>query len=279
MEVQTLLGDAFLTLPLLLIGFSFFFGTLTSNVGLLYLFFGHLLVVPTSSFLMNTMGRPWMENGQLNFINAIKYIISLIVSFTVIYTPTVTTPLSTSIPAIFPLFGLVHILLINFFPVESKSFANCALIPGLQEGDVPYFQPSSWLNHITFFFSYIFANALAIFEQPTPSLTASSDPDRDTDRQAKLDERVRNRKWLTTTVMIVVSIVFAILLAFRFMRTPCESGFLRSIIPMFLSYSLGFKWFELVNQKCGVRPADVLGIVQGMLSPDVADNPIVCVGS
>ena len=91
------LGDAFLTLPLLLIGFSFFFGTLTSNVGLLYLFLGHLLIVPLSSSVMNTLGRPWMENGQLNIVKAIKYAISLIIPLTVVYVPQSTTTLSTII--------------------------------------------------------------------------------------------------------------------------------------------------------------------------------------
>jgi hypothetical protein len=78
MEVQSLVTDAFLTLPLLLIGFTFFFGTLTSNIGMLYLFLGHILIVPCISYLENEEGRPWMENGQVNIVKIIKYLVSLI---------------------------------------------------------------------------------------------------------------------------------------------------------------------------------------------------------
>jgi hypothetical protein len=167
----------------------------------------------------------------------------------------------------------------NLSPSEVHPVAQCAVIPGLKESDKIYTNPSSWLNHITFFMSYIFANASSLFNLPSPSITSSGDPDQDANRQAKLDLRVRNRKWLTTTIMITIVVIFAFLIAFRFGRTPCESGFLRSILPIFLSSSLGFSWFGIVYEKCGVRPADVLGIVQGLISPELIDNPIVCVGS
>ena len=59
-------GDAFITLPLLIIGFIFFLGTLTSNIGLLYLFLGHLGIVPALEFLGNET-RP-----LINFKNILK---------------------------------------------------------------------------------------------------------------------------------------------------------------------------------------------------------------
>ena len=279
-QTQSLITDAFITLPLLLIGFTFFFGTLTSNIGMLYLFLGHLLIVPMTSYLQNEEGRPWMENGLINFIKLIKYIVSLITVFTVTYVPGSSDDGFTLAKYIlFPIAGLAHILWMNFSPVSSTSTSNCAVIPGLAEGDRIYNHPSSWLNHVTFFISYVFANALSIFNQPTPSLPQSSDPNQNADRQAKLDTRVRNRKWLSTGIMMSIVVIFSILLAFRFFKTPCESGFVRSLLPLFLTGSLGFSWFEFVYEKCGVRPADVLGIVQGFISPELIDNPVVCVGS
>ncbi len=278
-QVQTLLGDAFITLPLLLIGFSFFFGTLTSNIGMLYLFLGHLLIVPMISFLENEQGRPWMENGQLNIIKAIKYVISLITVFTVTYNTSATDGLTIAKFVLFPIVGIAHIILNNLFPSTAPSSGQCAVIPNMKEGDNIYNNPSSWLNHVTFFFSYVFANATALYNYPTPTLTQSGDPDNDAKRQASLDTRVRNRKWLTVSIMIATLLVFLVLLVFRFNRTPCESSFLRSLLPLFLTSSLGFSWFNLVSEKCGVRPSDILGIVQGFISPDLIDNPIVCVGS
>ena len=69
-------GDAFITLPLLIIGFIFFLGILTSNIGLLYLFLGHLGVVPALEFLGNET-RPFGNNGEaINFKNMLYYFLS-----------------------------------------------------------------------------------------------------------------------------------------------------------------------------------------------------------
>jgi hypothetical protein len=78
--------------------------------------------------------------------------------------------------------------------------------------------------------------------------------------------------------MAALLFVFAILVFFRYVRTPCESGLLYSLIPLIIIGLTGASWFKYVAS-CGVRPADVLGIVQGMISPDLIDNPIVCLGS
>ena len=53
MSLRNSLGDAFITLPLLLLGFIFLFGTLTSNTGLLLLFIGQAVLVPILGFLGN----------------------------------------------------------------------------------------------------------------------------------------------------------------------------------------------------------------------------------
>jgi hypothetical protein len=280
MEVQTLVTDAFLTLPLLLIGFTFFFGTLTSNIGMLYLFLGHILIVPSISYLENEKGRPWMSNGQVDIVKGIKFLFNLAVVLITTYVPgTIESGWTLAKYILFPFVGIAHNLLINFYPTYLTSTAQCAVIPGLSDKDHIYNEPSSWLNHITFFLSYVFANALALFQYPTPSLVPTNDTAQNIDRQAKLDTRVRNRKWLSGGIMAGIVIVFLILLVFRFMKTPCESGFLHSIFALYITSSLGFSWFGFVNENCGVRPADVLGIVQGLLSPEVIDNPIVCVGS
>jgi hypothetical protein len=142
-----------------------------------------------------------------------------------------------------------------------------------------YNNSSSWLNHVNFFMTFIFANALTIFNLPAPSLQSSSNAEQDKSRQEKLDARVNNRKWLSGGIMATIAFLFVIILLFRFLRTPCEAGFFRSILPIILTSSLGYSWFRLVYEKCGVRPADVLGIVQGLISPELIDNPIVCLGS
>ena len=80
--LQSSFGDAFVSLPILIIGLIFFLGMLTSNVGLLYLFLGHLAVVPSLSFLSNEKGIPWAdEDGTRNPVKAIQWILSLIILF------------------------------------------------------------------------------------------------------------------------------------------------------------------------------------------------------
>jgi hypothetical protein len=54
---------------------------------------------------------------------------------------------------------------------------------------------------------------------------------------------------------------------------------LYSLVPLIVIGLTGASWFTVVHTKCGVRPADVLGLVQGMISPDLIDNPVVCMGS
>lgn len=50
-----MIQQSFLSLPLLLIGWSLFVGSLQGNIGLLVLFLGHLTVVPLTSLFSNSL--------------------------------------------------------------------------------------------------------------------------------------------------------------------------------------------------------------------------------
>ena len=63
------------------------------------------------------------------------------------------------------------------------------------------------------------------------------------------------------------------------LQTPCEDSIGNVAVPILITFFLGYGWFYIIYKECGVRPTDVLGIVQGFVSPDMIDNPIVCVGS
>ena len=54
-NLRIMIQQSFLSLPLLLIGWSLFMGALQGNIGLLVLFLGHLFVVPTVCLLGNTL--------------------------------------------------------------------------------------------------------------------------------------------------------------------------------------------------------------------------------
>lgn len=277
--IQTSFGDAFVTLPLLIMGVAFFFGTLTSNTGLLYLFLGQLLFVPAIQFILNEPGRFWknpIDTTKFDPIRSIKWILSLLITTIFNGAPfdsnwdTILRGLLTPILLVFQLF------ILNTNPPTPVDSKLCSLVPNNSSSTI-YSSPSSWTAHIVFFCSFILSNALGIYNEPTPELTNVPE-DQKASRQRKLDERVRNRKWISGIIVFFSLGILLTLLFFRYKFTSCESGFFRSIPGILILFISGSSFYNLIYKFCGVRPADVLGIVQGLINPDLIDNPIVCVG-
>ena len=75
-EIRDLFRDTFYTLPLLILGFLFFFGTMTSNVGILYLLIGHTILVPALSFLSDPASNIF-PGGEMNIWNSLASLSSL----------------------------------------------------------------------------------------------------------------------------------------------------------------------------------------------------------
>ena len=297
--LQSTFGDAFTTLPLLIMGFIFFLGALTSNIGLLYLFLGHLIIVPALGYLGNQTGHPLYEGDKFSVTVMFKWLFSLVV-----FSGINTGSLKASIDSVGS-FGILVILLpailqlifkqsfFHFFNFPDWKNANgerftgipdsnpaspaCNIIPA-EDGQI-YNSPSHWVNHIVFFFGFIMSNAVAVYSEPKPKEVNTGNTAADKKRNAQADQRVTNRKSLVVSIMCVSSIVLFILLFFRYKKSACEGDFRLAIIPGAIAYGTGFAFFNLLYKACGVRPADVLGIVQGMISSDLIDNPIVCVGT
>ena len=290
-------SDAFITLPLITIGLVFFLGMLTSNIGLIYLFFGHLLVVPSLAFFGNEKGLK--ENGEWSLAKGIKYIISLIILFTV-YGVSLQGETESSLSFLIYLAVLIPLIgqaiQLNLPQDQQKSFfffynpfewfmqksdssptAACEMFPTDSEDKI-YNTPSNWVNHLSFFFGFIIANAVAIYNEPTPKPSGATEAAVKASA-ANIGRRVTNRKWLAGTITALSIVVFLVILMFRYNKTECEQSFWISLIPILITTFTGVSWFKLVQTKCGVRPADVLGIVQGMIPSELIDNPIVCVGS
>jgi hypothetical protein len=135
------------------------------------------------------------------------------------------------------------------------------------------------MYHIVFFFGFIFANALALYNVDVPEKVKTNDPKKDAERNANIELRVSNRKSICMSIMIIGIIILAILLWLRFTLTACEGTFFSSLTHILITYGTGISFCYVLIKNCGVRPADVLGIVQGMISTDLIDNPIVCVGT
>lgn len=297
--LQSTFGDAFTTLPLLIMGFIFFLGALTSNIGLLYLFIGHLIIVPALSYLGNQAGHPFYEGDQFSVTGLFKWLFSLAVFFGINVGSIQVS--ATSISGFYLLVGLIPAILQVLFKepffhfynppdykysdgkrwsgIESSNKASplCNIVP-TDDGQI-YNSPSHWVNHIVFFFGFILSNTITVYNEPTPPRVSTGDSAADKQRNAQIDQRVGNRKSLALSIACVSTIMFLVLLFFRYKKTGCEGNFWLALVPIIIAYFTGYGFFNLLYKSCGVRPADVLGIVQGMISSDLIDNPIVCVGT
>jgi hypothetical protein len=294
-SVKSCIGDAFLTLPLIIVGFTFFLGTLTSNISLLYLFIGHITVVPALSTIYNT---PLVS--ILNWSGGIGILLSLLITFSILsFTIESLTNKNAHFIWIFMLFAVIAGFVrkdlpcgIALNPLSWTSYfsqnkeqpsALCSIIPGLSDEKIPeiHTSPSAWVVNIAFFFGFIMANVISIYNQPTPqipqSLTLDS-PESLKDQENKINARVNFRKILVSVIGTITTILFLILLYFRFNNGGCEKGFWYCLFPISTCYVTGMAFFKLIYDTCGILPSDVLGISSGIISPDLIDAPIVCTG-
>jgi hypothetical protein len=159
--------------------------------------------------------------------------------------------------------------------LKSKSGA-CAMLPNTS---TPRINPSTWVSHFVFLYGFIMANATAIMNEPVPVQYNSNALSENDGKKNKIAERVNNRKKRSMMVMAFTTIIFALLLAARYLYSDCEGSFMYNAIPIVITGLAGAAWFQILYVDCGIRPADILGIIQGMVSPRMADNPIVCVGA
>jgi hypothetical protein len=298
--------DSFAVIPLLIMGLIFFLGVLTSNIGMLYLLLGQLFFVPALSFAANVPGSLFsFLFGAGPQMTGLKWIVSAVVVFTI---ASVSLSLQTGSEGFSLYTGLIWTSLLQFFnpeltildtynPIllfskfygstEEKKEGNgipiaCSLVPGMKQDEWDKNQrasPTAWLIHICFLFGFIVSNAIAVYNEPAPTIKSSTNPDQLKARQAALDGRVSHRKSLSVAIAVIAILVFILMLYLRISRTPCEGELLSLIIPVLISFFIGYGWFYTIYKQCGVRPADTLGIVQGFVTPDMADNPIVCLGS
>lgn len=166
----------------------------------------------------------------------------------------------------------------NLDRIAVEPTSSCSIVARNGSAEDTYANPSTWICHIAFFFGFFFSNAYAIHNEPAPTLkNFSKDPQVNKRRQESLKDRVENRKWITSSLAAVGLVVFLLLLFFRFQKTPCEYPFYLILIPIFYAMILGSCFFFLVFKVCGARPADILGLVQGMVPSDLIDTPVVCV--
>jgi len=133
----------------------------------------------------------------------------------------------------------------------------CSIIPGTNSFVTRV--PSYYFANISFFFSYLFMNALSNFNM-------ISDPSVD-------KSLVDNRQYRSAATMFIIVLVFLGLVILRYNTSNCDS-----ILGILLSVStfigLGLLWYK-VAEFCGAKGTDLMGISQNIISPK-AKAPVVC---
>ena len=133
----------------------------------------------------------------------------------------------------------------------------CSIIPGTNSSVSRI--PSLYFANLSFFFAYLFYNALNNYN-------IVSDKDVDT-------SLVNNRKYRSVATMVVLLIVFLSILILRYNTSHCDS-IVGLLITVSTFSALGLLWYK-VAEFCGAKASDLMGISQNIVSPK-AKAAVIC---
>lgn len=299
-SIKDSLQDGLLVLPHLLSGFFFFVSILTMNIGMLCLALAHFFIVPSISFFANNEWSLWSATGvniggiAFSFIPAIALFVCLMNGANLSSISGFLLPLMYVIKLVLPminqetfstkmtLFDTINPYVWFMGKIEKKQAATvdlCYLSPEERLSGDQRRSPSGWLIHILFFFGFLLANASTLYALPTPTISRTGDANIDASSKEKLDIRVNNRKIITGSIIGLSIVSLALLLWFRYSFSPCEDTVYESLFPILYCFLLGFSFYSVLTNSCGIPASDILGLVQGFISPTAVDNPIVCIGT
>jgi len=119
------------------------------------------------------------------------------------------------------------------------------------------------MAHFTFFCTYVFVNALDVYNMPSIS------------DDALYQVKVNARKTRAMLIMLFVSFTFLLLVSFRYMYTGAETFF--GVLAAVAVFSgLGYGWYK-ASATIGVKQMDMFGIIQQMILVKDPTKPQMCV--
>ena len=133
----------------------------------------------------------------------------------------------------------------------------CSIIPGTNTSVTR--MPSSYFANVSFFFGYLFLNALSNY-----NMVSDSDVD---------ISLVNNRKYRSLATMMVLIVVFLSILILRYNTSNCDS-IVGLLVTVSIFSALGLAWYKLA-EFCGAKASDLMGISQNIVSTK-AKTPVVC---
>ena len=302
-SIKDSLQDGMILLPQLLSGFFFLFGLLTCNIGMLCLGLGHFFIVPSLSFFANNewtlyeKGKKENDQAKINALDGSKCVAaSLVLAGTLLgpaWGTAVIIPIMIALKFILPqflshigetmtLFDTLNPYVLFYSGIKKKEASAVDLCYLSPEDTLPSAaqrrSPGGWTIHLLFFTGFLLANAATLYSLPEPPIPTSGNPKIDKDNAEQIEILVNNRKIITGTILGLTILIVSILLYIQYTMTPCEDTIYESLIPMIFCTLFGVAWYTLLTVSCGIPASDILGLVQGFISPTAITNPIVCIG-
>lgn len=292
--VRSFLLDSFHVTPLLLLFAMFFLGVLTSNIGMLLTGVGAAWMAPTlhtlatrfatpvTSFKDGSMPwymyifyvgapfallRPLIDfmrklgaGGQLEYLN--------ILSLFFIVGPVITEAAGFKIPPL----QFLNPLRWGSMPATPLSGGDarmCSLLPP-RPSDLVYSSPSLWTTMYVFLFGLLMSNAVELYRLPNPTLATVPSAN----LKEALDKQEDTRKQIATGSIALLVLITCGILYYRMSVVGCDTWV---DIPFFALVAVfGAAWYSLLTEQCGIRAADLFGIVSTYVPPSVLQKPIVC---
>jgi hypothetical protein len=231
-KAKELIQSTFRQLPLFLIGTLFILGLMETNVA--YLFF----VIGSFCFLSGT----WL----------LQSILSMIINK--INKPSIT----------------------DLFMSPNGNMLGCSILgtsdrAAAMAGGSTMVSPSYFIGYLAFFFTYIFLNALALYNR-TGDVS---------DSNKEVAEKVDNRKYqagMSMFICVLFFIVFSLVRLIKFKQ--CERTIFGAVLGTGLGIGFAYSWNQLLNVCGGATLSDMFGILGRLVPPDTKNtNPVACVVS
>ena len=230
-KAKELIHATFRQLPLFLIGTLFILGLMETNGAYLFFVIGSFAILPIT----------WL------FQAALSPIISKINS-----------------PKI-----------VDLFMSPNGGMTGCSILGTydravITSGGSSIVAPSYFIGYLAFFFTYIFLNALSLYDRTDD--VAPKDP--------ATAEKIDNRKYqsgMTMFMCVAFFLLFSLIRLFKF--SQCER-ILGAVLGIAIGIIFGILWNRALSACGGAALSDLFGILGRLVPTNAKDaNPVACVVS
>ena len=135
--------------------------------------------------------------------------------------------------------------------------------------------PSYWMAHISFFFGYIFSNAVSMYtKKPDLSVIQGASSQK---AKAILDAKIVARTEKAFVLIISTISIYVFITVLRYAATGVETVY-GIIMAFFVFFWIGYGWYAVAEYSSSATNSDIFGISMQMMSPQSAQNkPMACI--